>query len=80
MALSYYSDRYTRDGIKNIFQLFDEDNLGVITRDSFRKIAATIDIFLNREDLDDIFLKASSDKKVISYEDFEFFMKKTDGR
>ncbi|CDW76975.1 ef hand family protein [Stylonychia lemnae] len=77
---AYYSDRYTREGLKNIFQLFDEDNIGVITRESFRKFAATIDIFLNREDLDEVFRKASTDNKVISYEDFEFFMKKTDGK
>lgn len=76
LAITYYSDRYTRDGIKRIFQLFDEDNNGVITRDSFRKVANSIDVFLNKEELDEIFEKASTDGRVISYDDFEFFMRK----
>lgn len=33
-------------------------------------------LFLNKDELDEIFDKASTDKKVITYEDFEFFMKK----
>lgn len=39
LTLAYYSDRYTREGITHIFQLFDEDNIGCITRDSFSKMA-----------------------------------------
>lgn len=76
LSITYYSDRYTREGIKHIFQLFDEDGLGVISRDSMRKMATQLGIFLNKDDLDLMFEKASSDGKVISYDDFEFFMKK----
>ncbi len=78
LAIAYYSDRYTREGIKHIFQLFDEDGMGVITRESMRKMANQLGIFLNKDDLDDMFEKASSDGKVISYDDFEFFMRKDD--
>ncbi len=41
-----------------------------------RKMANQLGIFINRDDLDSMFEKASSDGKVISYDDFEFFMKK----
>ena len=34
----YFSDRYSREGIMHIFSLFDEENLGCITMDSFRKL------------------------------------------
>ena len=76
LTITYYSDRYTREGIKHIFELFDEDGLGCITRDSMRKFALQLGIFLNKDDMDEIFEKASGDGKVISYEDFEFFMRK----
>ena len=75
-TISYYSDRYTREGIHHIFELFDEEGMSCITRDSMRKFAMQIGVFLNKDELDDIFEKASKDGKVISYEDFEFFMKK----
>eukprot|EP00347_Sterkiella_histriomuscorum_P003994 403362156 len=78
LTYAYYSDRYSRDGIKRIFQLFDEENLGVITRNSFKRMADQLEIFLNKDDMDDIFLKASSDGSVISYDDFEFFMRRDD--
>ena len=78
LSITYYSDRYTRDGIIRIFQLFDEDGQGVITRDSMRKMATQLGLFLNKDDLDLMFLKASTDGKVITYDDFEFFMKKDD--
>ena len=76
LAIAFYSDRYNREGVKKIFLLFDEDGHGYISRDGLRKFASELEIFLSKEELDDIFMKASSDGKVISYEDFEFFMRK----
>jgi hypothetical protein len=43
-----------------------------------RKMATQLGLFLNKDDLDLMFLKASTDGKVITYDDFEFFMKKDD--
>lgn len=37
-----------------------------------------LEIFLNKDELDDIFFKASKDGQVISYEDFEVFMRRDD--
>jgi hypothetical protein len=39
-------------------------------------MANTLGIFLTKDDLDEMFEKASTDGKVIGYEDFEFFMRK----
>ena len=33
---------------------------------------------MSKDDLDEMFEKASSDGRVISYEDFEFFMRKNE--
>jgi hypothetical protein len=41
-----------------------------------RKLGLHLGIFMSKDDIDEIFEKASSDGKVISFEDFEFFMKK----
>lgn len=32
----HYSDRFSREGIANIFQLFDEEKLGYMTRETMR--------------------------------------------
>jgi centrin-1 len=78
LTIQYYSDRYTREGIKHIFELFDEEGLGYITRDTLRKVIFQLGMALNKDELDEIFDKASTDseRKVITYDDFEFFMKK----
>ena len=76
LATTYYSDRYSRDGIKRIFQLFDEENTGLVTRETFRKMAEQLDVFLNKDDLDEIFAKASKNGEAITYDDFEVFMKR----
>ena len=39
LIMNYYGDRYSEEGIRHIFELFDEDGDGVITRDAFRKLA-----------------------------------------
>ena len=36
---NYYSDRYSREGIEHIFQLFDEEGQGYLTRDNVRTMA-----------------------------------------
>ena len=74
--MSYYGDRYSEEGIRHIFDLFDEDGDGVITRDAFRKLAQDLGVAIDRRELDDIFYKAASDARVISYKDFEVFMKR----
>lgn len=38
-CMSYYSDRYSKEGISHIFELFDEEGVGYLTRDSIRKLA-----------------------------------------
>lgn len=38
-----------------------------MTRDSLRKLALHLDIFMNKDEIDEIFQKASSDGKVISF-------------
>jgi Ca2+-binding EF-hand superfamily protein len=73
---TYYGDRYSEEGIRHIFDLFDEDGDGVITRDAFRKLALDLGVAVDRRELDDIFYKASSDARVITYKDFEVFMKR----
>ncbi len=74
--MAYYGDRYSEEGVRHIFELFDEDNDGEITRDAFRKLAMELGVSLDRRELDEIFYKASSDARVISYRDFETFMKR----
>jgi len=76
LVMAYYGDRYSEEGIRHIFELFDEDNDGEITRDAFRKLASELGVSLDRRELDEIFYKASSDARVISYLDFETFMKR----
>lgn len=41
-----------------------------------RKMSTSLGIFLTKDEIDEIFEKASTDGKFISYEDFEFFMRK----
>lgn len=74
--MSYYGDRYSEEGVRHIFELFDEDGDGCITRDAFKKLASDLGVILDRRELEDIFYKASSDARVISYKDFEVFMKR----
>lgn len=76
LVMSYYGDRYSEEGVRHIFELFDEDGDGEITRDAFRKLATELGVQLDRRELDEIFYKASSDARVISYRDFEIFMKR----
>lgn len=35
-VMNYYGDRYTEEGVRHIFELFDEDGDGVITKEAFR--------------------------------------------
>jgi Ca2+-binding EF-hand superfamily protein len=44
LVLDYYSDRYTEDGIRQIFALFDEDGDGKITKDAFKKLGLEIGV------------------------------------
>ena len=59
-----------------IFQLFDEDGDGCITREAFKKLSQELGVAVDRREMDEIFMKASSDQRVISYKDFEVFMKR----
>ncbi|TNV75455.1 hypothetical protein FGO68_gene4347 [Halteria grandinella] len=78
-VMNYYGDRYTEEGVRHIFELFDEDGDGVITRDAFRKLAQELGVSIDRREIEDIFTKASSDERVISYKDFEIFMRRDIG-
>ena len=75
-SMAYYGDRYTELGVHHIFELFDEDGDGVITKDAFRNLAKELGVTIDRREIEDIFKKASSDERVISYKDFELFMKR----
>jgi len=75
-SMTYYGDRYTEEGVRHIFELFDEEGKGVISKDSFRKLAQQLGVAIDKRELDDIFMKASSDARYISYRDFEVFMKR----
>ena len=75
-SLAYFSDRYTEEGTRRIFSVFDEENTGRLTRDMLRKMAMELGYFLSKDDVDEIFERASSDGENITFEDFHFFMKK----
>ena len=75
-VMQYFGDRYSEDGVRHIFSLFDEDGDGVITKDAFKKIAAECNIAVDFREVEDYFTKASSDERVISFADFALFMKR----
>ena len=75
-VLNYFGDRYSEDGLRHIFSLFDEDGDGVINRGAFKKMAEELGVRIDRREMEDIFMKASSDERVITYKDFEVFMKR----
>ena len=74
--MQYFGDRYSEEGVRHIFSLFDEDGDGVITKEAFKKMAAELNIAIDFREVEDIFTKASSDERVISFADFALFMKR----
>ena len=78
-VMHYYGDRYSEEGVRHIFQLFDEDGDGCITKEAFKKLAGEIGVVLDFREIENIFSKASSDERVISFTDFALFMKRDIG-
>lgn len=79
-VMNYYGDRYTEEGVRHIFELLDEDGDDCITREAFRKLCQELGMQIDRRGIEEIFKKASSDERVISYKDFEIFMRRDIGK
>ena len=75
-AIFFFTQRYHEEGLKYIFQILDTDGNGSLDRQEFDDACIRGGINLFKEQIDEIFTKASSDGKVIKFSDFCFFMRK----
>ena len=73
----FYSQRSKEEGLKYVFELFDPQRVGFLTRQQLENAFSYCGIILERPQLEEMFVKASSDGKTLKFSEFAFFMRTT---
>ena len=73
---SKLGDKETADGIKKIFDLFDDDETDTINFDNLKRVARELGETMTSEELDEMLKRAASDRQEITFEDFYNIMTK----
>ncbi len=77
MMTARISDRNTRDDLRRVFNLFDDDRKGSISVDDLRRVARELGEEISEEELREIVQRADLDgDKQLSFEDFYNVMTK----
>ena len=77
MMTARISDRNTRDDLRRVFNLFDDDRKGSISVDDLRRVARELGEEISEEELKEIVQRADLDAdKQLSFEDFYNVMTK----
>ena len=74
-AAFFFSQRHSEEGLKYVFELFDPERKGYLLKGQLDQAFAQCGILLHRDQLDEIFKKASSDGKILKFSEFSFFMR-----
>ena len=77
MMTARISDRNTRDDLKRVFNLFDEERKGHISVDNLRRVARELGEEISEEELKEIIQRADLDAdKQLTFDDFYAVMTK----
>lgn len=73
-CIYFFTRRSHEEGIKYMFQLFDPDQKGFLTRKEFDSVANNSGLPLDAGIIDEIFQKATRDGQRLYFSEFAFFM------
>ena len=74
-AQFFFSQRENNEGLAYIFQLIDTDRKGYIDKRQFVNVSSQLGLDFTREQIDEIYKKASSDGRILKFSEFSFFMR-----
>ena len=75
---SKLGDKETSDGIRKIFDLFDDDQSETINFENLKRVARELGETMTAEELEEMLKRAASDRSEISFDDlFNIMTKKT---
>ena len=74
-AAYFFCQRHKEEGLKYVFQLFDKQGKGFLTKREFDLCCIECGISLEPNQVAEVFKKASGDGKVIKFSEFVYFMK-----
>ena len=72
----FFSQRHHNEGLRFIFELYDQEKKGALDYQEFKKVCNDLGIFLEEEVMRQFFQRASGDSIVIDFEDFAHIMRR----